>query len=297
MGDGTERGDDLFGGSTAPVSAYADSLGGPFTRERQAAVFDLLRRAEGDPDAIVESSAALFAVAERSDGARWAAAAALAHAAAARPGDLAIDAGRFVELLDADSDVLREAAASGLSALARTESVPVDPLFDIVAAGGTGAGDAVDVLGVVAAERPADLPRERVEALSAVDDPTARAAGAYLETLLASSAGAEPPFEADRDGFLALGERLRGDFPSSRTNGFTQQSLLHRAIDAFLADELGESYRGMEIAQTPMGAQIVLSVDDPGAVVGPGGERIESLATTLETDFGLEDPQIDVQEA
>jgi len=296
MGDGTERDDDPFEGSTASVSAYADRLDGPFTRERQAAVFDLLRRAEGDPDAIVEASAELFAVAERSDGARWAAAAALAHAADARPRDLAVDAGRVAGLLDAESDALREAAASGLTSIARTESVPVDPLLDIVASGGTGAGDAVDVLGVVAAERPADLPRERVEALSAADDPTARAAGAYLGTILASSAGAEPPFEADLDGFLDFEDRL-DDLPNSRANGFTQKSLRRRAIDAFLADELGEIYRGTEIVQTPQGTQIAIDTNDPGAVVGPGGERIESLAATLETEFGLEDPQIDVREA
>lgn len=294
MGDGTEH-DELFDSSTASVSRHADRLDGSYTQERQAAAFDLLRLAADDPDTIVEESATLFAVAERSDGARWAAAAALAHAADARPRDIAFDADRFAGLLDAESDVLREAAASGLSAIARTEAVPVDRLLDLVANGETGAGEAVDVLSVVAAERPADLPRERVEALSMADSPAARAAGEYLEMILASSTGSEPPVAADLDGLLAFEERLE-DLPDSRTNVFILDNLKRRAIDAFIADELGGIYHGMEIAQTSMGTQIVLSVDDPEAVVGPSGERIESLTETLETGLGFEDPQIDVRE-
>ncbi len=78
---------------------------------------------------------------------------------------------------------------------------------------------------------------------------------------------------------------------------FIENGLQRTQIDEFFADELGRAgYGGMELAKTPMGTQIVLKAEKPGMVIGKGGKNIRKVTQTLEEEFGLDDPQIDVQE-
>jgi small subunit ribosomal protein S3 len=78
---------------------------------------------------------------------------------------------------------------------------------------------------------------------------------------------------------------------------FIENGLQRTQIDEFFADELGRAgYGGMEVAKTPMGTQIVLKAEKPGMVIGKGGKNIRKITDTLETEFDLEDPQVDVQE-
>ena len=78
---------------------------------------------------------------------------------------------------------------------------------------------------------------------------------------------------------------------------FIEQGLERTQIDEFLADELARAgYGGMELAQTPMGTQIVLKAEKPGMVIGKGGKNIRKLTTEIEERFDMDDPQIDVQE-
>jgi len=78
---------------------------------------------------------------------------------------------------------------------------------------------------------------------------------------------------------------------------FIDNGLQRTQIDEFFAEELGRAgYGGMEIAKTPMGTQIVLKAEKPGMVIGKGGKNIRKITQTLETDFDLDDPQVDVQE-
>ncbi|MFC7073851.1 30S ribosomal protein S3 [Halovenus rubra] len=78
---------------------------------------------------------------------------------------------------------------------------------------------------------------------------------------------------------------------------FIENGLQRTQIDEFFQDELGRAgYGGMDIAKTPMGTQIVLKAEKPGMVIGKGGKNIRKITTTLENEFGLEDPQVDVQE-
>jgi small subunit ribosomal protein S3 len=78
---------------------------------------------------------------------------------------------------------------------------------------------------------------------------------------------------------------------------FIDNGLQRTQIDEFFQDELGRAgYGGMNIAKTPMGTQIVLKAEKPGMVIGKGGKNIRKITSTLENDFGLEDPQVDVQE-
>jgi len=78
---------------------------------------------------------------------------------------------------------------------------------------------------------------------------------------------------------------------------FIEDGLQRTQIDEFFEEELGRAgYGGMEVAKTPMGTQIVLKAEKPGMVIGKGGKNIRKITTTLEEEFDLEDPQVDVQE-
>ena len=78
---------------------------------------------------------------------------------------------------------------------------------------------------------------------------------------------------------------------------FIEDGLQLTRIDEFFADELGRAgYGGMDVAKTPMGTQIVLKAEKPGMVIGKGGKNIRKITDTLETEFELDDPQVDVQE-
>jgi len=78
---------------------------------------------------------------------------------------------------------------------------------------------------------------------------------------------------------------------------FIEDGLQRTRIDEFFADELGRAgYGGMDVAKTPMGTQIVLKAEKPGMVIGKGGKNIRKITDTLETEFELDDPQVDVQE-
>ena len=78
---------------------------------------------------------------------------------------------------------------------------------------------------------------------------------------------------------------------------FIHDGLQRQQIDEFFANELGRAgYGGMEVAKTPMGTQIVLRAEKPGMVIGKGGRNIRKITAAIEDQFGLDDPQIDVQE-
>ncbi|RJX50440.1 30S ribosomal protein S3 [Halonotius pteroides] len=78
---------------------------------------------------------------------------------------------------------------------------------------------------------------------------------------------------------------------------FIENGLQRAQIDEFFQDELDRAgYGGMNIAKTPMGTQIVLKAEKPGMVIGKGGKNIRKITTTLTEEFGMDDPQVDVQE-
>ena len=78
---------------------------------------------------------------------------------------------------------------------------------------------------------------------------------------------------------------------------FIEDGLRRSQINECFADELGRAgYGGMDVAQTPMGTQIVLKAEKPGMVIGKGGKNIRKITTELEDRFDMDDPQIDVQE-
>ena len=55
-------------------------------------------------------------------------------------------------------------------------------------------------------------------------------------------------------------------------------------------------YGGMEINRTPMGTKVTIFAEKPGIVIGKGGKSVRTLTEDLENVYGIEAPEIDVQE-
>ncbi|BAA30888.1 30S ribosomal protein S3 [Pyrococcus horikoshii] len=78
---------------------------------------------------------------------------------------------------------------------------------------------------------------------------------------------------------------------------FIREAVKEMLIDEFLEKELRRAgYGGLDIKKTPLGTKVIIFAANPGYVIGRGGRRIRELTRILERQFGLENPQIDVQE-
>jgi small subunit ribosomal protein S3 len=78
---------------------------------------------------------------------------------------------------------------------------------------------------------------------------------------------------------------------------FIDESIKKTQIDEFLQRELERAgYGGVAITKTPLGTHIVVYAMRPGVVIGRGGETIRDLASMLEKQFELPNPQISVAE-
>jgi small subunit ribosomal protein S3 len=78
---------------------------------------------------------------------------------------------------------------------------------------------------------------------------------------------------------------------------FITESIKKTEIDEFLQKKLERAgYGGVNISKTPLGTHVVVYAMRPGLVIGRGGETIKDLATILEMNFKLSNPQISVSE-
>jgi len=78
---------------------------------------------------------------------------------------------------------------------------------------------------------------------------------------------------------------------------FITESIKKTEIDEFLQKKLERAgYGGVDISKTPLGTHVVIYAMRPGIVIGRGGETIKDLATTLEENFNMSNPQISVSE-
>lgn len=68
-------------------------------------------------------------------------------------------------------------------------------------------------------------------------------------------------------------------------------------INEYLRSELVRAgFAGVDIQKTPLGVRITLKTSRPGLVIGKGGKRIQEITDVLQDKFGLEMPQIEVEE-
>ncbi|TXT53738.1 MAG: 30S ribosomal protein S3 [Candidatus Thorarchaeota archaeon] len=78
---------------------------------------------------------------------------------------------------------------------------------------------------------------------------------------------------------------------------FIEQNTRTLKIDEFLTRELNSAgYGGCEIRKMPMRTEIVIHASRPGVVIGRRGSKIRELTYILETEFGIENVQVEVNE-
>jgi small subunit ribosomal protein S3 len=78
---------------------------------------------------------------------------------------------------------------------------------------------------------------------------------------------------------------------------FITESIKKAEIDEFLQKKLERAgYGGVSLSKTPLGTHVVIYAMRPGLVIGRGGETIKELATVLEENFKISNPQISVSE-
>jgi small subunit ribosomal protein S3 len=78
---------------------------------------------------------------------------------------------------------------------------------------------------------------------------------------------------------------------------FITESIKKTEIDEFLQKKLDRAgYGGVNISKTPLGTHVVIYAMRPGLVIGRGGETIKDLASSLEQNFKVTNPQISVSE-
>jgi small subunit ribosomal protein S3 len=68
-------------------------------------------------------------------------------------------------------------------------------------------------------------------------------------------------------------------------------------IQEFIKDNLrGAGISSSKIQRTPLGEKIIISASRPGLIIGSGGSSIKKLTSQLKKEFGLDNPQIEINE-
>lgn len=77
---------------------------------------------------------------------------------------------------------------------------------------------------------------------------------------------------------------------------FIQKSKEHVKLQEFIRKQFAQAKCGsIEIQYTPVVTRIILYTTTPGLIIGSGGERIKETVEILKKEFGIDNPQIDVQ--
>jgi small subunit ribosomal protein S3 len=78
---------------------------------------------------------------------------------------------------------------------------------------------------------------------------------------------------------------------------FVEDGVRAARVEKYLVKELKRAgYGGTEIIRTPLGTQVTIFAEKPGIVIGKGGKVVRELTSTLQNDYGIESPQIEVQQ-
>ncbi len=68
-------------------------------------------------------------------------------------------------------------------------------------------------------------------------------------------------------------------------------------VEQYFNKELKRAgYGGMDIVRTPIGTQITIFAEKPGIVIGKGGKLVRQLTSDLNTIYGIDSPQVEVQQ-
>jgi len=78
---------------------------------------------------------------------------------------------------------------------------------------------------------------------------------------------------------------------------FVKENMRLLQVDEFLSKEFTRAgYSHSDIQRTPLSMRIMVYAQKPGMVIGRGGKTIEAMTQALKEKFGIENPQLDVQE-
>lgn len=78
---------------------------------------------------------------------------------------------------------------------------------------------------------------------------------------------------------------------------FITDGVRNVCVEKFLTKELKRAgYGGMDITRTPLGTQVTIFAEKPGIVIGKGGKQVRQLTQDLATTYGIESPQVEVQQ-
>ena len=78
---------------------------------------------------------------------------------------------------------------------------------------------------------------------------------------------------------------------------FISEGVRKARVEKYLTKELKRAgYGGMDIARTPLGTQVTIFAEKPGIVIGKGGKLVHQLTQDLAQKYGVESPQIEVQQ-
>ena len=78
---------------------------------------------------------------------------------------------------------------------------------------------------------------------------------------------------------------------------FITQNMKELQIKGHILSTLGKvGVAHVKLHRTPLGEKILISCSRPGLVVGRAGSNIQRLTTELKAKFGLENPQIEIEE-
>ena len=83
----------------------------------------------------------------------------------------------------------------------------------------------------------------------------------------------------------------------SAVNNVIKDNYNMMLLNNYLKVKIKESgFSKVEVSKTPTGTRVVLYVTRPGIVIGRKGTGIRELTEKLETEFGLKNPQLSVEE-
>ena len=78
---------------------------------------------------------------------------------------------------------------------------------------------------------------------------------------------------------------------------FLQQGLKYMELNEYLSHYLQRAgYVDVQIFRTPIGTHLMIYAERPALVIGRRGRIIRELSQTLQSKFGVENPQVDVIE-
>ncbi|MDD5162901.1 MAG: 30S ribosomal protein S3 [Candidatus ainarchaeum sp.] len=78
---------------------------------------------------------------------------------------------------------------------------------------------------------------------------------------------------------------------------FIEQNMKKIELENYVKSQLGPAgFTNLEIVKTPLVTRIVLHVVRPGLAIGKGGTTINQLTQEIGKKFGIENPQIEIQE-